>query len=156
MLTVAWTCYPVAFGSIVSTLAIPLLIAAIGIIFRGTAYALRSQFSRDEERGVRLVEYLFALSSVLTPFALATVIGAIATGRVPVGNARGDLVTSLAEPGLGAGRGARGGLLRVPGRGLPGRRRPPIGRTGPGSTISASGLSPPAWWPARWLSPGCW
>ena len=82
----------------VSTLAIPLLIAAIGIIFRGTAYALRSQFSRDEEHGVRLVEYLFALSSVLTPFALATVIGAIATGRVPVGNARGDLITSWLNP----------------------------------------------------------
>ena len=98
VLTVAWTCYPGAFGSIVSTLAIPLLIAAIGIIFRGTAYALRSQFARDEEHGVRLVEYLFALSSVLTPFALATVIGAIATGRVPVGNARGDLVTSWLNP----------------------------------------------------------
>ena len=98
VLTVAWTCYPVAFGSIVSTLGIPLLIAAIGIIFRGTAYALRSQFSRDEEHGVRLVEYLFALSSVLTPFALATVIGAIATGRVPVGNARGDPVTSWLNP----------------------------------------------------------
>jgi cytochrome bd ubiquinol oxidase subunit II len=98
VLTVAWTCYPGAFGSIVSTLAVPLLIAAIGIIFRGTAYALRSQFSRDEEHGVRLVEYLFALSSVLTPFALATVIGAIATRRVPVGNARGDLVTSWLNP----------------------------------------------------------
>ena len=54
--------------------AIPLLIAAIGIIFRGTAYALRgqfegSQFERGEERGVRLVENLFALSSVLTPSA---------------------------------------------------------------------------------------
>ena len=98
VLTVAWTCYPVAFGSIVSTLAVPLLIAAIGIIFRGTAYALRSQFARDEEHGVRLVEYLFALSSVLTPFALATVIGAIATGRVPVGNARGNLVTSWLNP----------------------------------------------------------
>jgi cytochrome bd ubiquinol oxidase subunit II len=98
VLTVAWTCYPGAFGSIVSTLEIPLLIAAIGIIFRGTAYALRSQFARDEERGVRLVESLFALSSVLTPFALATVIGAIATGRVPVGNARGDLVTSWLNP----------------------------------------------------------
>jgi cytochrome d ubiquinol oxidase subunit II len=35
---------------------------------------------------------------VLTPFALATVIGAIATGRVPVGNARGDLVTSWLNP----------------------------------------------------------
>jgi cytochrome d ubiquinol oxidase subunit II len=98
VLTVAWTCYPVAFGSIVSTLAVPLLIAAIGIIFRGTAYALRAQFAEDNERGVRLVESLFALSSVLTPFALATVIGAIATGRVPVGNARGNLVTSWLNP----------------------------------------------------------
>jgi cytochrome d ubiquinol oxidase subunit II len=98
VLTVAWTCYPVAFGSIVSTLAIPLLIAAIGIIFRGTAYALRSQLERGEGPGVRAVENLFALSSVLTPFALATVIGAIATGRVPVGNARGDLVTSWLNP----------------------------------------------------------
>jgi cytochrome d ubiquinol oxidase subunit II len=103
VLTVAWTCYPVAFGSIVSTLAVPLLIAAIGIIFRGTAYALRgqlegSQLEGQESRGVRAVENLFALSSVLTPFALATVIGAIATGRVPVGNARGDLVTSWLNP----------------------------------------------------------
>jgi cytochrome bd ubiquinol oxidase subunit II len=113
VLTVAWTCYPVAFGSIVSTLAVPLLIAAIGIIFRGTAYALRGQLEGGqfeggqleggqlegaESRGVRLVENLFALSSVLTPFALATVIGAIATGRVPVGNARGDLVTSWLNP----------------------------------------------------------
>jgi cytochrome bd ubiquinol oxidase subunit II len=98
VLTVAWTCFPVAFGSIVSTLAVPLLIAAIGIIFRGTAYALRSQLGSGEERGVRLVERLFALSSVLTPFALATVIGAIATGRVPVGNARGGLFSSWLNP----------------------------------------------------------
>jgi cytochrome d ubiquinol oxidase subunit II len=94
ILVVAWTCYPVAYGSIVSTLSVPLLIAAIGIIFRGTAYALRSQISA----GARLVENLFALSSVLTPFALGTVIGAIATGRVPVGNAAGNLVTSWLNP----------------------------------------------------------
>src|SRR6202000_2313230 len=42
--------------------------------------------------------YLFALSSVLTPFALATVIGAIATRWVPVGNARGHLDTSWLNP----------------------------------------------------------
>src|SRR5579862_4362406 len=35
VLTVFWTAYPAAFGSIASTLAIPLFIAAIGIIFRG-------------------------------------------------------------------------------------------------------------------------
>jgi cytochrome bd ubiquinol oxidase subunit II len=98
VLTVAWTCYPVAFGSIVSTLAVPLLIAAIGIIFRGTTYALRGQLDRGEGRGVELVENLFALSSVLTPFALATVVGGIATGRVPVGNARGNLITSWLNP----------------------------------------------------------
>ena len=35
VLTVAWTCYPAAFGSVVSTLAIPLLIAAIGMLAFG-------------------------------------------------------------------------------------------------------------------------
>src|ERR1043166_7447666 len=42
-LTVVWTAYPTAFGSIASTLSIPLFIAAVGIIFRGVAYALRAR-----------------------------------------------------------------------------------------------------------------
>src|SRR5213595_1339914 len=40
VLTVFWTAYPRAFGSIASTLAVPLFVAALGIIFRGAAYAL--------------------------------------------------------------------------------------------------------------------
>ena len=92
VLVVCWTAYPVAFGSITSTLSAPLLIAAIGIIFRGAAYALRGQGAS------RTAEYLFAISSVLTPFALGTAVGAIATGRVPVGNAAGNLVTSWLNP----------------------------------------------------------
>jgi cytochrome d ubiquinol oxidase subunit II len=94
VLVVCWTGYPVAFGSITSTLAAPLLIAAIGIIFRGAAYALRGVADTS-----RPAEYLFALSSVLTPFALGTAVGAIALGRVPVGNARGNPVTSWLNPG---------------------------------------------------------
>jgi hypothetical protein len=35
---------------------------------------------------------------VLTPFALGTAVGAIAVGRVPVGNAAGNLVTSWLSP----------------------------------------------------------
>jgi cytochrome bd ubiquinol oxidase subunit II len=93
VLVIAWTAYPVAYGSITSTLAAPLLIAAIGIIFRGAAYALRGALDSS-----RAAEYLFALSSVLTPFALGTAIGAIATGRVPVGNAVGNPVTSWLNP----------------------------------------------------------
>jgi cytochrome d ubiquinol oxidase subunit II len=97
VLVVCWTCYPVAFGSITSTLSIPLFIAAVGIILRGTAYALRSQLDSDAG-GVRFVESVFALSSVLTPFAFGTVIGGIATGRVPAGNAAGNLITSWLNP----------------------------------------------------------
>ena len=93
VLVVCWTAYPVAFGSITSTLAAPLLIAAIGIIFRGAAYALRGVADSS-----RAAENLFAVSSVLTPFALGTMVGAIATGRVPVGNAAGNLVTSWLNP----------------------------------------------------------
>jgi cytochrome d ubiquinol oxidase subunit II len=97
VLVVCWTCYPVAFGSITSTLAIPLLIAAVGIILRGSTYALRDQLD-EHDRGRRTVVTVFAVSSILTPFALGTVIGAIASGRVPVGNAKGDLVTSWLNP----------------------------------------------------------
>ena len=93
VLVIAWTAYPVAYGSITSTLAAPLLIAAIGIIFRGAAYALRGALDQS-----RFAEWLFALSSVLTPFALGCAVGAIAVGRVPVGNALGDPVTSWLNP----------------------------------------------------------
>jgi cytochrome d ubiquinol oxidase subunit II len=96
VLVVCWTAYPVAFGSITSTLAVPLFIAAVGIILRGVSYALRGQL--DDARGRRSIENLFALSSVLTPFALGTVVGGIASGRVPVGNAAGDLITSWLNP----------------------------------------------------------
>jgi cytochrome d ubiquinol oxidase subunit II len=92
VLVVGWTAYPVAFGSISSTLAAPLLIAAIGIIFRGAAYALRGQGAS------RPAENLLAVSSVLTPFALGTAVGAIALGRVPVGNAAGNPLTSWLNP----------------------------------------------------------
>jgi len=96
MLVVCWTAYPIAFGSIMSTVSIPLFVAAVGIIFRGAAYALRGQLTAAPRQ--RAVENVFALSSVLTPFALGTVVGAIASGRVPVGNARGDLLGSWLNP----------------------------------------------------------
>jgi cytochrome d ubiquinol oxidase subunit II len=96
VLVVCWTAYPTAFGSITSTLAVPLFIAALGIILRGTAYAVRGQ--EEGTRWDRPIERVFALSSILTPFALGTVVGAIAAGRVPVGNAAGHEITSWLHP----------------------------------------------------------
>jgi len=96
VLTVVWTAYPAAFGSIASTLSIPLFIAGVGIVMRGGAYALRGGTRTAGEQ--RRVDTIFALSSVLTPFALGTVIGAIASERVHLGNPGGSLVTSWLNP----------------------------------------------------------
>jgi cytochrome d ubiquinol oxidase subunit II len=92
VLTVFWTSYPKAFGSIASTLAVVLSGALLGIIFRGAAYALRTgAFSARESSAI---DTIFSLSSVLTPFTLGAAVGAIATNRVPVGNASGHLISS--------------------------------------------------------------
>jgi cytochrome d ubiquinol oxidase subunit II len=96
VITVIWTAYPAAFGSIASTLSFALFIASVGIIFRGVAYALRSGASAGQEQ--RAIDTLFGVSSVLTPFALGAAIGGIASRRVPVGNAAGDLFASWLNP----------------------------------------------------------
>ncbi|HET9073597.1 MAG TPA: cytochrome d ubiquinol oxidase subunit II [Solirubrobacteraceae bacterium] len=96
VLTVSWTAYPGAFSAIASTLALPLLIAAVGIVFRGLGYALRTVPTGN--RALRRIDGLFSVASVLTPFALGTIVGAIASGRVPRGNAAGSLISSWLNP----------------------------------------------------------
>jgi len=96
VLVMVWTAFPVAFGSIFSTLSIPLFLAALGIIFRGAAFVLRGQAATmNEARGLGA---LFALSSVLVPFCFGAVIGGVASGRVEVGNAEGDAWSSWLNP----------------------------------------------------------
>jgi cytochrome d ubiquinol oxidase subunit II len=96
VLVIVWTAFPTAFGSIFSTLYIPLFIAAIGIIFRGTAFVLRGQAATINE--ARVLGALFASSSVLIPFSFGAVLGGIASGRVEVGNAVGDPIDSWLNP----------------------------------------------------------
>jgi cytochrome d ubiquinol oxidase subunit II len=91
-----WTCFPTVFAVVMSTLYIPLTLAALGIIARGSSFAYRKV---TEQPGLRqLFGGLFALSSVLTPFFLGTVAGAVAFGRVPLGVAVGDPLTSWTGP----------------------------------------------------------
>jgi hypothetical protein len=72
----------VAFGSIMSTLAAPMLIAAIGIIFRGAAYALRGA-SLSSHLSTRTAENLLGIGSMIAPFALGTAVGAWRFRRRP-------------------------------------------------------------------------
>ena len=95
VLVVFWTAFPTAFGAVMQTLYIPLFLAAVGIIFRGTAFAVRGQAATIAE--ARVTGAAFALASVLIPFFLGATLGAVASGRVPFGEP-GDPITSWANP----------------------------------------------------------
>jgi cytochrome d ubiquinol oxidase subunit II len=96
VLVVVWTGYPVAFASMASTLGVALTAAGLGIVLRGVAYALRSASASAGE--LRAIDTMTAIGSVMAPFALAAAAGAIASQRVPVGNAAGDLWASWLNP----------------------------------------------------------
>jgi cytochrome d ubiquinol oxidase subunit II len=95
-IVVLWTAFPPAYSAIFSTLIIPLTLAALGIVLRGSGFAFRKVSTRLGMR--RVYGVVFALASVLTPFFLGAVLGAVASGRVPPGNAAGDLWTSWLNP----------------------------------------------------------
>jgi cytochrome d ubiquinol oxidase subunit II len=95
-LVIAWTAFPRAFGSVMSTLYLPLFIAALGIVARGMAFALKGEAATISE--ARTLGAIFALSSVVVPFFLGTVVGAIASGRVPVGSAAGSAFDPWVQP----------------------------------------------------------
>jgi cytochrome bd ubiquinol oxidase subunit II len=96
VLVLFWTCFPVVFASVASTLYVPLTLIAFGIIARGSAFAFRK--ASTEPWQLRLFGGAFALSSVVTPFFLGAVAGGVASGRVPAGLARGHLLTSWWNP----------------------------------------------------------
>ena len=96
VIVLLWTAFPTVFAAVMSTLYIPLTLAALGIIARGAAFAFRKASDQLEQQ--RLFGAAFALSSVLTPLFLGAAAGGIASGRVPLGLAAGDLLTSWYNP----------------------------------------------------------
>jgi len=96
ILVYLWTAFPEPFVSIASTMLIPLSLAALGIILRGSAFAFRKWAGSLQRQ--RWFGAAFAGSSVFTPFFLGTVAGGVASGRVPLGNAAGDPVSSWLNP----------------------------------------------------------
>ena len=92
VLVVCWTAYPEVFASIFSTLWIPLILACLGIIMRAVGYVVGDYAKRD------WVTWLATVASFITPFMLGAVIGAVVSGRVPIGNAQGDIISSWLNP----------------------------------------------------------
>jgi len=94
-LVMLWTAFPTAFAAIMTTLYVPLGLAALGIVARGAGFAFRKVLVRTDQQ--RLTGAAFAISSVLAPFFLGAVVGGIASGRVPP-RGHGDPVTSWLNP----------------------------------------------------------
>ncbi|MFF7970140.1 cytochrome d ubiquinol oxidase subunit II [Streptomyces sp. NPDC007905] len=90
-----WTAFPQAFTAMTTTLYIPLGLAALGIVARGSGFAFRHALARG--RGEWISGVAFASSSVLTPFFFGTVAGGIASGRVPSAG-HGDPLSSWLNP----------------------------------------------------------
>src|SRR5215213_3490318 len=93
---VLWTCFPEAYASITLTLFVPLTLAALGIVLRGSSFAFRKTVTRIRDR--RNFGAAFALSSVVVPYCMGAIAGAIASGRVPEGGVAGDPWDSWVNP----------------------------------------------------------
>ncbi|WP_433293945.1 cytochrome d ubiquinol oxidase subunit II [Actinoplanes sp. CA-030573] len=96
VLVVCWTAFGPAFASIMSTLFVPLALAVLGIVLRAGGFAMRKDATRARMR--HLAGWVFGIGSILTPFWLGAAVGALLTGRVPLGNAAGNEVTSWFNP----------------------------------------------------------
>ena len=80
-LVIFWTAFPHAFAAVMTAAALPLWLAPLGIVLRGAGFAFRKEMNRLSLQ--RIFGATFAFSSLLTPFFMGTVIGAIATGQIP-------------------------------------------------------------------------
>jgi cytochrome d ubiquinol oxidase subunit II len=95
-LVVLWTGFPEAFASLTLTAFVPLALVALGIVLRGASFAFRKSLFTTSQR--RPLGAIFASSSVLVPYCMGAIAGAIASGRVPAGGEPGDPWTSWINP----------------------------------------------------------
>src|SRR6478609_6893095 len=91
-----WTAFSEAYASITLTLFVPLTLAAFGVVLRGASFAFRKAVVSARNR--RWFGRGFALSSLLVPYFFGSVVGGVASGRVPAGGKAGDPVDSWVNP----------------------------------------------------------
>ena len=95
VLVMWWTGFPETFAAAMTTLIVPMFLALLGIVLRGASFAFRKYSATLGQ--ARLFGVMFAGSSLITPFFLGTVAGAIASGRVPA-EGGGDVWSSWLNP----------------------------------------------------------
>lgn len=76
-----FTAFPPAFAAYMVVLHVPLTVALVGIVLRGSAFAFRSYGAVGSEEQRRWGR-VFAVASTITPLLLGACVGALAAGRV--------------------------------------------------------------------------
>ena len=79
VLVMGWTAFPPAFAAVAGSFWVPLSLAALGIVARGSAFAFRKAVPDSGAFAVT-----FAVSSVLTPYCLGAVAGGLLAGELGV------------------------------------------------------------------------
>jgi len=84
VIVILFTGFPPAFAAVATALFVPLVLFLIGVVLRGSAFTFRAYDSRSDtvQRRWGLV---FSIASIVAPFTLGTVVGALASGRVRLG-----------------------------------------------------------------------
>jgi cytochrome d ubiquinol oxidase subunit II len=100
VVVVLFTAFPAAFAAISIALFAPLVLLLVGIVLRGAAFTFRTY---DRPDGGRRWGLLFSASSVLAPVMLGVVVGALASGRLRVGEARSGPLAAFSAFTLGTG-----------------------------------------------------
>lgn len=80
ILVILFSAFPPAFAAICRFLWVPLLLALVGIIFRGVGFAFRSYASGLVRQQV-FWSVIFSIASTATPFFLGAAFGAMASGK---------------------------------------------------------------------------
>lgn len=84
--TILFTAFPSAFAAISTSLHIPLSLMLIGIVLRGTAFAVRTHDISSQTDGSsttpEIWQHIFSASSIVSPTLLGVSLGAIASGRL--------------------------------------------------------------------------
>lgn len=86
LLVVFFTAFPPAFAAINVVLFIPLLLAVIGIVLRGSSFVFKTHGIITKSRNVKILSRTFSVASAMTPFFLAVSAAAIASGNILIPN----------------------------------------------------------------------
>jgi len=92
--------FPTAFATMCRVLWVPLLLASIGILFRGVGYAFRS-YAAGAVRQQKIWGVVFAVASTAAPFFLGASAWAIASGQLSIDENQqftGDYLTDWINP----------------------------------------------------------